>query len=193
MRRIRARFRAWAPTAGPGWHCSFANHFTSLNLLLLYLRLFISLCYWDTNAAAALKCFTARNKKRLNFMVSPGALSQSSHCILSEPFQSFAHLEGELSRMEAVNKSPEIFVLFISLSAIYGVGLSGSITMLICFQSSRRAPFLKSKIDMFSAAVPPALCFNSVWVWNWSIAETCFTSCCAAYNYRAWISPEDYT
>lgn len=95
--------------------------------------------------------------KRLNFTVDSGALLQSSRCILSEPLQSFAHLEGELDRMEAVNKSPEFFVLFISLSAIYGVGLSGSITMLICFQSSCSAPFLKSKIDMFSAVVPPAL------------------------------------
>lgn len=64
--------------------------------------------------------------------------------------------------MEAVNNSPEIFVLFISLSAIYGVGLSGSITMSICFQSSHSSSFLKSKIDMFSAVVPPALCFTSV-------------------------------
>lgn len=86
------------------------------------------------------------------------------------------------------------FLLFCSsLSAIYRVGLSGSIVVLICFQSSSSAPFLKSKIDMFSAAVPPPLCFSSVWDWSRSIAETCFTSCCAAYNYRAWISSRDYS
>lgn len=140
-----------------------------------------------------LKCFMAHNQRGWTLQ------STLEHCykvhtvFFSEPFQSFAHLEGKLKRMEAVNKSPEIFVLFISLSAIYGVGLSGSITMLICFQSSHSGPFLKSKIDMFSGAVPPAPCFNSVWVWKWSIAETCFTSCCAAYNYRAWISNVDYT
>lgn len=103
---------------------------------------------------------------------------------------------GVLAKVLAVNKSPEMVfvVLFVSLSAIYRVGLSGSIAVLICFQSSSSAPFLKSKIDMFSAAVPPPLCFSSVWDWGWSIAETCFTSCCAAYNYRApRISSEDYS
>lgn len=104
-----------------------------------------------------LKVFYSSHPKGLNFTAKPEASLQTF--FLSEPF---AHLEGKLRRMEAVNKSPEIFVLFILLSAIYGVGLSGSITVLICFQSSGSGPFLKSKIDMFSAAVPPALCFNSV-------------------------------
>lgn len=113
-------------------------------------------------AGTSINGFYCSRLKRLNFTVNRGALSQSSHRVLSEPFQSFARLEGELSRMEAVNKSLEIFVLFISLSAIYGAGSSGSITMWICFQSSGGGPFLKSKIDMFSAAVPPALCFNSM-------------------------------
>lgn len=103
--------------------------------------------------------------------------------------------KGVLAKVLAVNKSPEMVfvVLFISPSAIYRVGLPGSIAVLICFQSSSSAPFLKSKIDMFSAAVPPPPCFSSVWVWSWSIAETCFTSCCAAYNYRPWISSKDYS
>lgn len=142
----------------------------------------------------AVKCFTAHNQRGWNLQ-STLEHRYKVHTVVffSRPFQSFAHLEGKLKRMEAVNKSPEIFVLFISLSAISGLGLSRSITMLICFQSSRSGPFLKSKIDIFSAAMPPALCFNSVWVWNWSITETCFASCCAAYNYRAWISNADYT
>lgn len=79
-------------------------------------------------------------------------------------------------------------VLFISSSAIYRAGLSGSIAKLICFQSSSSAPFLKSKIDVLSAAVPAPLYFSSVGGWGWSIAEAGFTSCCAAYNYRPWFS-----
>lgn len=100
-----------------------------------------------------------------------------------------------LARLLVINKSQLMVfvVLFVSLSAIYRVGLFGSIHVLICFQSSSSAPFLKSKIDMFSAAVPPPLCFSSVWDWSRSIVETCFTSCCAAYNYRPWIIGEDYS
>lgn len=114
-----------------------------------------------------------------------------------EPFQS-AGSKGALAKVLAVDKSPEMFFFcccFVRLSpsAIYRVGLSGSIAVLICFQSSSSAPSLKSKIDMFSAAVPPPLCFSSVWVRGRSIAETCFTSCCAAYNYRPRISSKDYS
>lgn len=102
---------------------------------------------------------------------------------------------GRPAKVLVVDKIPLMVfvVLFVSLSAIYRVGLSGSIDVLICFQSSSSAPFLKSKIDMFSAAVPPPLCFSSVWDWSRSIAETCFTSCCAVYNYRSRISGEDYS
>ena len=135
------------------------------------------------------------------------AKPQSAYCMSSSGLTSLFFLRslfnlvliwkwGVLAKVLAVNKSPEMVfvVLFVSLSAIYRVGLSGSIAVLICFQSSSSAPFLKSKIDMFSAAVPPPLCFSSVWDWGWSIAETCFTSCCAAYNYRApRISSEDYS
>lgn len=52
-----------------------------------------------------------------------------------------------------------VVVLFDSLSAIYRVGSSGSIAVLICFQSLSSAPFLKSKIDMFPAAAPPTPVF----------------------------------
>lgn len=43
---------------------------------------------------------------------------------------------------------------------------------------------LKSKIDMLCVAVPPPLCFKPAWAQCRSIAATCFTSCCAAHNYR---------
>lgn len=73
------------------------------------------------------------------------------------------------------------FLLFCSpLTAIYRLDSSRSMVVLICFQSSSSGPFLKSKIDMFSAAVPPPQCSSSVWDWSQSIAETCSLSCCAA-------------
>lgn len=54
---------------------------------------------------------------------------------------------GVPAKVLAVNKSPVMVfvVLFVSLSAIYRVGLSGSIVVLICFQSSSSAPFSKEQ------------------------------------------------
>lgn len=94
---------------------------------------------------------------------------------------------GTLAKVLLVNNSPVMVfvVLFIALSAICRAGLPGSIAMLICFQPPSSAPFLKSKIDMFSAAVPPPLCFSSVWDWSRSIAKSCLTSCCDALQLRS--------
>lgn len=81
------------------------------------------------------------------------------------------------------------FALFDSPRTVYRAGLSGSIAdvdLLSVFQQCPPPHFfpLKSKIDMFSVAVPPPLCFSPAWAQCRSITATCFTSCCAAHNYR---------
>lgn len=72
---------------------------------------------------------------------------------------------SEPAKVLVVNKSPAMVfvVLLVSLSAIYRVGLSGSIIVLICFHSLSSAPFLKSKIDVPSGsttALPFLFCLR---------------------------------